>query len=304
MSEHHSQAQLQLLKMESPVPLYQQLREQLEARARELGPDEPLPTQEELCEQFGVSRITVRQALSQLLADGVVRRRRARGRLYFQPRVHQRLTRLRGFFADDLLAAGLHSRAHVRSVRRIKDPYVAELLRLDETDELFRVERLHEAEAAPTALQVSYVPVAIYPALDRLDLSQSLFALLEQRSGQPITRAVQRMSVRRASTEEILVLHTGRYDPVIQLERVSYNANDRPVEYFSCALPGALYDFVMELGLTGESPQGMPEVLEHAVGQGSPDSWADPGTGTKHRQAEKRRASPGTGRGRQWAKTD
>ena len=303
MSEHHSHPQLQLLKMESPVPLYQQLREQLEARARELGPDEPLPTQEELCEQFGVSRITVRQALSQLLADGVVRRRRARGRLYFQPRVHQRLTRLRGFFADDLLAAGLHSRAHVRSVRRVKDPYVAQLLGLDETAELFRVERLHEAEAAPTAHQVSYVPVAIYPGLDHLDLSQSLFALLEQRSGQPITRAVQRLSVRRASTEEISALHTGRYDPVIQVERVTYNATDCPVEYFSCALPAALYDFVMELGLTAESPQGTPEVLEHAVGQGPPDSWAEP-AGAKHRQGGKRRSSLRAGRGRQWPKTN
>jgi GntR family transcriptional regulator len=292
--EHHPLVPHQPLKIESPIPLYQQLREQLEAFARqELGPDQPLPTQEELCELFGVSRITVRQALSLLIADGVVRRRRARGRLYFQPRVHQRLTRLRGFFADDLLAAGLHSKAHVRSVRRVQDAHVAELLQVRQTDDLFRIERLHLADGAPTALQISYVPVAIDPALDRLDLSQSLFTLLEKLSGEQITHAVQRLSVRRASTEESPVLHVGRYDPVIQLERVSFSVSDRPLEYFSCLLPAALYDFVMELGLKGESPQGMAEVLARAVGQRPLQSWAAP-SGTKGpRKATKKKRQPG-----------
>ncbi|GEM_PF-95260 len=274
MSERPPQVPLQLLKIESPIPLYQQLREQLELRARQLGAEQPLPTQKELCELFGVSRITVRQALAQLIADGVVRRRRSRGPLYFQPRVHQRLTRLRGFFTDDLLAAGLHNRTHVRSVRRVKDARAADLLRVGEAEELFRVERLHEADGAPTAIQVSYVPVATYPGLDRLDLSQSLFALLEQVTGEQITHAVQRMSVRRASTEESLVLHTGRYDPVIQVERVSFSASGQPIEYFSCALPAALYDFVMELDVTATSGQGTAEVLERAMGQGSLDGWA------------------------------
>jgi GntR family transcriptional regulator len=287
-----------LLKIESPVPLYQQLREQLEARARELGPDQPLPTQQELCELFGVSRVTVRQALSQLMADGVVRRRRSRGRLYFQPRVHQRLTRLRGFFTDDLLAAGLHSRTHVRSVRRLKDPHVSELLRLSEAAELFRVDRLHEADGAPTAIQVSYVPVAINPGFDRFDLSQSLFTLLEQLSGTPITHAVQRMSVRRASTEESLALRTGRYDPVIQVERVSFNASDRPLEYFLCALPAALYDFVMDLELNDAGSQGTVEVLEQAVGQRSLHSWVAPRAGAKERATEGLRGTQSVGRGR------
>lgn len=304
MTEGQWPVPLQLLKMESPVPLYQQLREQLEARARqELGGDKPLPTEKELCELFGVSRITVRQALSQLIADGVVRRRRSRGRLYFQPRVHQRLTRLRGFFADDLLAAGLHSRTHVRSVRRVSDAHAAELLRLDRADALFRIERLHEADGAPTALQVSYVPVAIGAGLDRLDLSQSLFALLEEVSGEPITHAVQRMSVRRASSEEGLVLHTGRYDPVIQVERVSFSASDRPLEYFSCALPAPLYDFVMELQLQDGSPHGTAEVLERAVGNGTLDGWAVKGPGATGRNVARGRPSKrgehqGTGTGR------
>lgn len=274
MSEPGQQVTLQPLKIESPVPLYQQLREQLEDLARHLGTDQPLPTQEELCNLFGVSRITVRQALSQLIADGVVRRRRSRGRLYFQPRVQQRLTRFRGFFVDDLLAAGLHSRTHVCSVVRVKDTRVAGLLKVPATDELFRIEQLHEADGVPTAIQVSYVPVAIDPALDRLDLSESLLTLLEQVIGRPITGAMQYMSVRRATGEESTALHTGRYDPVIQVDRVSFDRTERPIEYFSCVLPAALYDFVVELGLRVGSLDCTAEVLEKRVGQQAPDDWA------------------------------
>lgn len=274
MSEPGRQVNLQPLEIESPVPLYQQLREQLEDLARRVGTDQPLPTQEELCNLFGVSRITVRQALSQLLADGVVRRRRSRGRLYFQPRVQQRLTRFRGFFVDDLLAAGLHSRTHVCSVVRVKDARIAGLLEVAATDELFRIERLHEADGVPTALQVSYVPVAISPALDRLDLSESLLTLLEEVTGKAITGAMQHLSVRKATGEESTALHTGRYDPVIQVDRVSFDRTERPIEYFSCALPAALYDFVMELGLRVGSLDHTAEVLEKRIGQQTADDWA------------------------------
>ncbi|MGH9104833.1 MAG: GntR family transcriptional regulator, partial [Acidimicrobiales bacterium] len=271
---------------------------------QELATDQPLPTQKELCELYGVSRITVRQALLQLIADGLVRRRRSRGRLYFQPRVHQRLTRLRGFFADDLLAAGLHSRTRVCSVHRVTDAHAAEMLRVGEADELFRVERLHEADGAPTATQVSYVPVAIDAGLDRRDLSQSLFTLLEQVTGESITHAVQHVSVRRASTEETFVLHSGRYDPVIQVERVSFSASDRALEYFSCTLPAALYDFVMELDLKDGSPQGTAEVLESPMEQRSLDGWAARTAQTKGRNVGRERTGQRVGRGGQRAGRD
>jgi len=235
----------------SPVPLYHQLRLRLEewARSRPAGSDECLPTEAELSEIFGVSRITVRQALASMLTDGVLYRRRARGPIFLAPpKVHQRLTRLRGFFTDDLLAAGLEPSTRVLSpVERLPADTFAERLQLDKSDTIFKVERLHEGSGEPMALQASYVPESVCPNLDRLDCSRSIFKLLRE-SGRPIANAIQRVRVRPASRREREVLILGRQAEVIDVERLSVDPDGVPVEYFAAALRTDRYDFVMELG--------------------------------------------------------
>lgn len=84
----------------SPVPLYHQVRRTIEGLIQVGGfqANQYVPIEEELSRMFGVSRITVRQAIAEMIEDGLLYRRRPRGRLHVAPpKVHQRLTRLRGF---------------------------------------------------------------------------------------------------------------------------------------------------------------------------------------------------------------
>lgn len=255
-----------LLDRTSPVPLYHQLRLALEewARSRQPGGDECLPTEAELSAMFGVSRITVRQAVASMLADGVLYRKRARGRIFLAPqRVHQQLTRLQGFFSDDLLAAGLEPSTRVLSVERLAADALAERLQVEKSAAVFKVERLHEGNAEPIALQASYVPEAVFPDLDRLDCSRSIFSLLQE-SGRPIARAIQRVSVRPASKRERQILILSRYAEVIDVERLSIDPRGVPVEYFAAALRTDRYDFVMELGQPG---------VESATASSIPNPW-------------------------------
>jgi GntR family transcriptional regulator len=240
------------LDQSSPVPFYHQLRLQLEAMIRrgDYQPDQALPTEEELAQLFQVSRITVRQAVAELLEDGLLYRKRPRGRLQVvAARVQQHLTRLRGFFTEDMLAAGVNPRTAVLSVQTVSGEQVAAPLRLAKDAAVFRIERLFEGNGEPMALQTSYIPKAVCPDLERKDLSQSLFRYIEETYQKPIVRAIQRLRVREATRHETEHLGLGSFPCIIHVDRTSYAADGTAVEYFVCVLRSDRYDFLVELNI-------------------------------------------------------
>ncbi len=234
----------------SPVPLYHQVRQSVERSIQQgtYQPNECVPTEEELAQLCGVSRITVRQAIAEMIEDGALYRQRPRGRLYVSPpRIHQRLTRLRGFFSEDMLTAGLEPRTVVLSVTTVHGERVAALLGCAPDAPIFRVERLHEGNGEPLALQTSYIPAAVCRDLDHHDLSQSLFRLIEEAYHEPITRAVQHIRVRETTRHEATVLRHTSHAYVLQVDRTSYAADATAVEHFTCTLRADRYDFTMDL---------------------------------------------------------
>jgi GntR family transcriptional regulator len=240
------------LDQSSPVPFYHQLRLELEAMIRrgDYQPDRDLPTEEELAHLFQVSRITVRQAVAEMLEDGLLYRKRPRGRLQVAAtRVKQRLTRLRGFFTEDMLTAGLNPRTTVLSVQMVSGEQVAAPLGLAKDAPVFRIERLFEGNGEPMTLQTSYIPKAVCPDLEQKDLSLSLFRYIEETYQQPIVRAVQRIRVREATRHEARSLDLGTHACIIQVDRTSYVADGTAVEYYVCILRSDRYDFLMELNV-------------------------------------------------------
>lgn len=236
----------------SPVPFYHQLRQEVEAMIRrgDYLPDQELPTEEELALMFDVSRITVRQAVAELVADGVLYRNRPRGRLRVTAkRVHQHLTRLRGFFTEDMLTAGLNPRTVVLSVQTVKRTEVPAPPEFATDTPLWRIERLFEGDGEPMTLQASYIPTAVCPDLDQKDLALSLFQYIEEVAQQPIVHAVQRIRVREATRHEARYLDIEAHSAIIQVDRTSYLADGTAVEFFVCVLRSDRYDFLMELNV-------------------------------------------------------
>jgi GntR family transcriptional regulator len=236
----------------SPVPLYYQLRQALETMIHEgkYKPGEFLPSEKDLCRMFRVSRITVRRAVLDMIEDGLLCRSHPRGRPQVSPtRVYQELTRLRGFFREDMLTAGLQPHTIVLATERVTGGRAASQLALTEQQPIFRIERLHTGNGEPMAIQTSYIPVDVCPDLERYNLAGSLFSIVEETYHEPIVRAVQHLRVREVTRLEAERLHMPRRSPVIQVDRISYAADDRAVEYFICVLPSDRYDFTMELDI-------------------------------------------------------
>lgn len=247
----------------SPVPVYHQLRQALEASWRSrFDADDELPTEREIMSEFRVSRITVRRALDEMIHDRVIHRPRPRGRLRFVPvKVRQRLNRLRGFFADDALAAGHHPSTRVLEVSQGAWAEANRLLRLAAGSTCYRISRLHESDGNPLSHQVSFIPCEVCPDLMLSDLSGSLLQMMELRYGRRACRAEQRLGASEATPEEASLLRLPRRSYVFHVERVSYDEHGEAIEYFASVLDVNHFVFHTsfgtadtDLGAQGELP--------------------------------------------------
>lgn len=233
----------------SPVPLYFQLRKALERSWRiEHGPEDDLPTEQEIMDRFNVSRITVRRAIDDMVAAGVIHRPRVRARLRWAPvRVRKQLNRLKGFFVDGASAGGSSSVARVLEVSRGAWPEANEYLGLPDSEECYRISRVHEDKGRPLSHQVSYIPCRACPDLLLSDLAGSLLSMLESRYEISIGHAEQRLRAREATADELKLLQLPPKAYVFEVDRVSYAVDGRPVEYFDAVLDVAHYEFLTVL---------------------------------------------------------
>lgn len=238
-----------LLDPSSPVPLFHQLRDVLERWFyQDFTIRDDLPTEKEITERFGVSRITVRRAIDTLINEAILVRPKSRGRLRLQ-KVHltQKLNRLRGFFTDDLLAAGIKASTKVISFSRVSIDKVNEILGLAGDDECYRVERLHYGDGKPVAHQVSYIPVRLIPDLEQYDLSASLMQLFDKVLSKPVVRGEQQLVVQEIAMDESSYLDLPLSAYVIKISRTAYTEDNQAVEYFIATLNPKCYQFSMSV---------------------------------------------------------
>lgn len=235
----------------SPVPYYQQLKEILRAdiTRRELRPGARLPGDHELCEQYGVSRPVVRQALSELQYEGVLDRVKGRGTFVAPQLTSQSLVQsLTGLHAD-VLAMGRTLLSDVRALKvTAADPDVAARLEIPVGTAVVVIERLRFVDGEPWVYTVGHVPAALAPDLVDQDLhEQSLYALLERRYGLRLLRSRRAVEAHAPSARLARDLGLPRHGPVLKLTNVSFDADNRPVETFVAYHRGDRSRFEVEL---------------------------------------------------------
>lgn len=157
----------------NPYPKYLQIREVLLKRLeREMKVGQQLPTEHALCEEFGVSRETVRQALGGLERDGLISRRRGQGTFVAKrpARVEQRLTGL----AEDFSELKFDTRAKVLERGPVAaPPDVAAITRTPFDEMVYRISRLRSFEGKPLALHDAFLPLELGARVARLDLRRT-----------------------------------------------------------------------------------------------------------------------------------
>ena len=225
------------------VPKHEQLRGRLTELAARLPPGAPLPGERQLCVEHGVSRITVREAIGQLVSEGVLVRVRGKGTFVAERAARSRLHL--ASFTKDMRRLGLHPSTVVLTVARLLPPPASRrALELPAGAPAWHVRRLRLADEQPMSIDDGWYAAELLPDLDRKDLTGSLYTLLAEEYGCTIDRAEQTVRAAEADRETGVLLGLSAGRPLLVFDRLSYSEG-RPVEHAMSWYRGDRYEVAM-----------------------------------------------------------
>lgn len=241
-----------MLDPSGPLPLYQQLKAVLR-RSVEVGtwaPHQAIPPERELIAQFGVSRITVRQALADLQAEGVLYRRHGKGTFVAPPRtgpIAAGLSELTGH-VEELQVRGLSPEVELlRLTREPLPPATALALSRPDGAEAWRIIRLVRVSGLPVMVAEAWVPTDLGVPFHSVNLKDQAVARILEEFGQVPARGLQRISASRATPAEARLLGAQLKDPLLEVTRTIRGLNDRPLEWSRAVYRPDRYHYEVEL---------------------------------------------------------
>ncbi|WP_424952959.1 GntR family transcriptional regulator [Deinococcus sp.] len=241
------------LEVQGHTPIYLQVSQELARWLKSDGarPGTALPSERDLARHLGVSRVTVRQALSLLSTQGLLERRRGSGTFILPPGPPPRIEHPLGTltsFSEDMRARGLTPGAKILDFALgAASPQEAMTLGLGASSRVYRIRRLRTADGAPLAVESSVLPEEQVGQVSEEGLTdQSLYALLAARGLLPV-RALRHLRAVNADREHASLLGVRPGAALLMTERVSWTASGQPIEMGNAHYRGDRYDFLMEL---------------------------------------------------------
>ncbi len=232
------------------MPRYHQLKEILRERIRsgEWKSGDLIPSERELSELYGISRMTARQAITDLVNEGVFYREQGKGTFVTSHKITQQLMRLTGF-TEDISARGQRPSTKVLSAEMLPaDELTAERLRIPVGQLVFCLQRLRLADDEPLAIERSQLNFKGCEKLLEEDLEQnSLYQLLESSYGIPLMEAEQELEAGLAGEEDSRLLKIALDSAVLYTRRTTFTDRNQPVEYARSVYCGNKYTFYTHL---------------------------------------------------------
>lgn len=232
----------------SAQPLYQQLQRALRGAIENgaIGPDDALPPERDLAEMLGVSRITVRKAIDELVDEGLLIRKQGSG-TFVSNRVEKNFAKLTSF-SEDMRARGREPRSvWMNRAAGTVTPEESLTLRSSPGTPVLRFHRIRYADDAPMAIEYATVIASCLTSLD--DVENSLYEALERTGNRPV-RALQRLRAVLLTADQAKLLKAQEGEAGLLVARVGYLKDGRAVEYSQSYYRGEIYDFVAELSAT------------------------------------------------------
>ena len=242
--------------MKPRVPRYHRIAESLRAEIRggTLAPGARLANQRALAHRYGVTLMTLRQALGVLERDRLITRRHGLGTFVAAPSIDYDILQLRRF-AGDLSAKGERVSTRLLGTRFARaDRRAARALRLDPGARVLAVERLRLVGGRPMSLQRSFLAPGIGEEVARADLAVTpLHQVLEFKLGVAIDRASETVSAVRLGPREARRLGCRAGAAAFESERVSYERGGGPIVFDRVFIPGDRFRITRELHYDGAS---------------------------------------------------
>ncbi len=226
---------------QSALPLYYQIKQNLLelVESSRFTAGDLLPAESEMGEYYGVSRLTVRQAVGELVRDGVLVRERGRGTFVARPKTTHIMVRTSGF-SERIKELGQTPSSKVLSCEVIPAiASVAENLHIAEGSPVYKLVRLRSVDGEPQLIETTHLPQAMFPNMEAVDFSQvSLYSTLAQRFDCLVTAADEVFEPVLVTSYEADLLGVKAKSAALLLEIIAYDQFGNRVEYNKSIIRG------------------------------------------------------------------
>lgn len=211
----------------SPIPVYYQLKNIILKKIKngEYASGTLIPSERDLGESLNISRMTVRQALNQLVAEGVLYREKGKGTFVSRGKIQQKNIMS---FSETVERKGMTPSTEVLYFQKeTESPDVREVLGINSNDVLYHIKRLRLANGTPIAVEEVFLPESYCPGLESFDLKESLYKIIREEYNHSINYIDNTIEAAKPSREvrELLKIPAGV--PVLIVTGTSYTEDGR-----------------------------------------------------------------------------
>jgi len=236
------------LDKDAPTPIYLQIAEGISALLTNgaLPAGYVLPPERALCEQFGISRMTLRQAMSLLDREGLIEARRGMGTVVTHSRLRKQQQELRSF-SEEIRERGGRPHSRLLSLERdVPTPIVRDFFELRDQQRVYAISRLRLNDGEPLALELVHIPERLCPGLERFDVAKnSLYQILEESYGLRLENCTEEISAEIPSAQHRKLLALPRNTAVLVVNRKTFTDDGRAVEFTRSTFRGDCYSAIV-----------------------------------------------------------
>lgn len=190
-----------------------------------------IPSENQLCEEFNVTRMTVRSALSNLVKEGYIARRRGIGSIVLGGNIYDNISAVSGFTEEMKRKNKEVSNILVDLKILEADEELSKNLNINLGENVWEVSRVREADQKKVSYMITYMPVRLFPNLTRKDCEGSLYKYIEEGCGFKIAMAEREVEAVISSKELEEQLSLNKKEPLLYIRQVSRFENSEIFEY-------------------------------------------------------------------------
>jgi GntR family transcriptional regulator len=232
----------------SPLPLYFQIEEAIKQKIDkgEWESGSMISSEREFAENYEVSRMTVRQAINNLVNDGYLTRRKGKGTFVSGKKIEQKLLGLTSF-TEDMKARGYKPASKLVSFQTVEANHkLAKALDISQNEEVYEIKRVRLANEIPMAIETTFVPVQLIQLSEIHIKEGSLYSQVEN-AGFHIDYATQSLEASIAREAESEILEIAKGAPVLLIQRQTFLTTGKPLEVVHSVYRGDRYKFMIDM---------------------------------------------------------
>lgn len=237
------------------VPHYRRIEQSLRQRIARLQPGDELPSDMELCAEFGVSRMTARNAMQRLAAEGLIVRQPGRGSFVAEPPAHRQANRLMTFTQEMLRTGRTPSSRVLTQVIRPSTPTEAAELGIPSGQPVVHLRRLRLADNDPVALESAVLVGACGPAVMTADLASGSLHETLRRAGIVPRRGTGTVTAAAATREDARLLGIRSGDPLLVERRIIVDGSGHRIEATESRYLADRYALVVRFDVQAPDPR-------------------------------------------------